>query len=125
MGRKGKKHRKFVDKNDPNTHTFALIHRSQHDPRIADSEASPFVLHPVESYNASRRKRREERDANASTHRQEADLPDMGIPILREEEQRHGRPRLQPRSAPSHHAQESQYDDNDDDDDELDDLGEG
>lgn len=69
----GRNRRKFVDKNAPNTHTFALIHRSQFDPRIADPDASKYVLHPVGQPNASRR-RRDQQD-------EQHDIPDLGIPI--------------------------------------------
>eukprot|EP00911_Craspedida_sp_UC1_P001750 UC1_evm1s1334 len=47
----GKNKKKWVDKNAPGTHSFSLVHRSQKDPLAADSEASQFVLKPLEQKN--------------------------------------------------------------------------
>ncbi|EGD82808.1 hypothetical protein PTSG_03457 [Salpingoeca rosetta] len=103
MGKKSKG-RKFIDKNDPNTFTFTLVHRSQHDPRAADPTASQYVLQPVESRNAARRKRREARKTRqpgqasapsaASSATSHTQLPELGLPIQEEQERPQGRPRL-------------------------------
>jgi protein LTV1 len=39
--------KKLIDRNASNAFTFRLVHRSQHDPRAADPEASKYVLHPL------------------------------------------------------------------------------
>lgn len=52
MGRKSKK---FVDKKDPNTYTFRLVHRSQRDPRLMDEEAGQFVLQEIDTGGKAQR----------------------------------------------------------------------
>eukprot|EP00040_Diaphanoeca_grandis_P001507 m.18701 g.18701 ORF g.18701 m.18701 type:complete len:500 (-) comp12169_c0_seq1:116-1615(-) len=42
-----KKKKQFIDKNDPRTHSFSLVHRSQRDPLAADPDAPQVVLAPV------------------------------------------------------------------------------
>jgi len=43
----GKKKKAFIDKKDPQSHTFSLVHRSQRDPLAADLAAPQYVLAPV------------------------------------------------------------------------------
>ena len=47
--------RKGLRKNAEDTFTFRLVHRSQRDPRIADPQASPYVLVPVLSRKDKKR----------------------------------------------------------------------
>eukprot|EP00039_Didymoeca_costata_P030566 m.30225 g.30225 ORF g.30225 m.30225 type:complete len:474 (+) comp8184_c0_seq1:236-1657(+) len=51
----GKK--RYIDKRDPNTHTFSLVHRSQRDPLAADKEAPQRVLAPVSFGNRAGKQR--------------------------------------------------------------------
>lgn len=46
-----RKKKNFIDKKDPNTYTFSLVHRSQRDPLIADPDAPQLVLAPTVSAN--------------------------------------------------------------------------
>ncbi len=48
----GRKLKPFVDKKGPNTYSFRLVHRSQHDPLIADEESSRHVLMQVAPPNS-------------------------------------------------------------------------
>ena len=50
----GKK-KQFVDRNAAGTYTFQVVHRSQRDPRLADEDASAFVLQPVVPLNVQKR----------------------------------------------------------------------
>lgn len=46
--------KKFVDKKDPKTHNYYLVHRSQRDPLIADEDSSQRVLLPFIPPNSKR-----------------------------------------------------------------------
>ncbi|XP_050525176.1 protein LTV1 homolog [Daktulosphaira vitifoliae] len=50
--------KKFIDKK--NSVTFHVVHRSQHDPLVADEKAPQHVLVPQESYQSKSKKNKEE-----------------------------------------------------------------
>ena len=51
--------KKFIDRKNERTTTFALVHRSQKDPLAADDDAPQFVLHQLPEVT---KRKEEERD---------------------------------------------------------------
>lgn len=48
-----RKKKPFINKKDPRTHTFSLVHRSQRDPLAADPDANQLVLAPTLPANSA------------------------------------------------------------------------
>ena len=51
--------KKFIDKKNERTTTFALVHRSQKDPLAADDDAPQFVLHQLPEVDKRKEEERE------------------------------------------------------------------